>query len=181
MIVTLESLVDLHKIIPKLVIDVGGYNGDYADIINKKFDCEIIIYEPILAYYSKISERFKNDKNIHVVPVAASRKTGVRKMYVSEVASSFFQSWNQSTKTEDVSTVRLSDEIQEKKVDILKLNCEGAEYEIIDDLDEHNLLKDIDEILVQFHKVMRREKTEATLSKTHEKVFDFKWQLWVKK
>lgn len=178
--ITLESLVDKHKVVPKFVVDVGGYKGDYADLIDKKYGCEIIVYEPIAAYFSIIQKRFKDRKNIHPVPMAIGRDTRIRKMYISEASTSFFPAWNNSSIVELVPTARLSDEIKEKKVDILKLNCEGAEYEIIEDLDKNDLIKDIDEILVQFHKIMKRDGSEKILSKTHKKEFDFKWQLWTK-
>lgn len=175
----MEQLIEKHSVVPKFVVDVGGYKGEYADGMVKKFGCEIVIYEPI--YHKILQNRFDSNKDIHVVPMAAGKDIRIRKMYISEASTSFFQNWNSSSTIELVPTVRLSDEIKDKKVDILKLNCEGAEYEILDDLFEHDLIKNIDEILVQFHKVMRKEKAEAILSKTHEKTFDFKWQLWVKK
>lgn len=181
MTISLADLVNKHQTSPRCVVDVGGYKGDYADLINKKFGCTIIIYEPIAAYYSEICKRFANDKNIKVVPAAAGKETKIRKMYISNASTSFFQGWNNSSSVELVPTVQLSQEIKDIKVDILKLNCEGAEYEIIDDLDKYDLIEDIDEILVQFHKILRKEKAEEILSKTHRKTFDFKWQLWVKK
>ncbi len=179
--ITLQSLVDLHKVDAKFIVDVGGYKGEYAELVFTKYkgDCEIVIYEPI--NYQGVQERFKNNSNIHIVPMAVGGEVGVRSIYISEAATSFFKHWNNSEVSEKVPVCLLSTEITEKKVDILKLNCEGAEYEILDDLSRNDLIKDIGEILIQFHKVHKRDEYEEMLSKTHTKTFDFKWQLWVKK
>ena len=48
----------------------------------------------------------------------------------------------------------ISDFIIEKKieqVDLLKLNVEGAEYEILDNLISNNLLGKVKTLLIQFH------------------------------
>ena len=46
---------------------------------------------------------------------------------------------------------------------LLKLDCEGSEFPIIENLDNHNLLKDIDVILMEWHKWWDPTKTQRSL------------------
>jgi len=67
--------------------------------------------------------------------------------------------------------------------DVVKINCEGAEYAIIDDLDRSGWLGNIPEIFIQHHKIKDWEELYKTmaekLSKTHKLTNQIKtWQLW---
>lgn len=182
----LEDLVELHEPISQkdLVIDVGGYHGDYAQAVFDRFGCMIVVFEPNAEIYETLIERFKDNHKIQCNPMAIGGEAGLEKLYLREDGSSFFQEWAGTNEWKGVAVGRLSDFIQFAKVipRIVKLNCEGAEYAIIKDLDESGFLGQIPEILVQFHRIpnyftLERE-TEKRLFKTHIKEYNYKWQLW---
>ena len=93
--------------------------------------------------------------------------------------------------TIDVRLVDVGQLIEERfsnELGCLKLNVEGAEYEILDKLLSAGQVSGIQYILIQFHKgplncVQRREQIQMRLGETHKKVFDFPfvWELWREK
>lgn len=172
--VSIKGLVALHQPTNNWVIDCGGYLGEYTEEILKKFDCNVILFEPIPEYAEVCRNKFK-DKKVVVIEKAVGEEGTIR---ISKNKNSSSQ-FGDGEKIE-VESISLNPLI--RNIDILKLNCEGAEFEIIKRLNEDNLLKDVKEILVQFHKwVEDPEKSREILSKTHRRIYSFKWDLWVKK
>lgn len=169
--VPLKSLVALHDN-PKLVIDVGGYKGDYCDEVIKRFNCKVLIFEPIEEYAQICRDRFKENPNVRVIQTALGNGHS-RPMYKSKNCSSFY---NVADEIETVPVGLLSDFLTED-VDLIKLNCEGAEYEILQNLIDTGWLPRIPELLIQFHKG-NKEKMMEELSKTHNLIPAPKWTLW---
>ena len=173
--INIEDIVAFHQRPKGLVIDCGGYLGKYTEAILSRFpDCRVILFEPIPEYAEVCRDKFRG-KNVEVIQKAVG-KDGRIKIAKQGEGSTQFQDWGVMAEVESVSLVPFI-----KDVDILKLNCEGGEYEVLKDLDEHNLLKDIKEILVQFHKVGEDiDFYRKLLSKTHRQGYCFKWDLWIK-
>jgi hypothetical protein len=74
------------------------------------------------------------------------------------------------------------DENNIETVDLLKLNIEGAEYDVLDRIIELNLLPHIKNIQIQFHRFVpdcerRRNVIRNYLSKTHTCVWNYDW-IW---
>lgn len=186
----LKDLVTLHNKIDvnDWVVDVGGYRGDYAQAVIDRFDCWVMVFEPNLEMAAQIKERFKSNLCVKVEPVALAEEEGLERLFIREDGSSLFEEWAGTKEWKGVSVHKLSDYLREFNDDlpkIVKLNCEGSEYGIIKDLENNDLLSQIDEILVQFHKVpnwvILRRQAEKILSQTHEKVYDYKWCLYKKR
>lgn len=186
--IKLSDLVIMHEPIPEsgIVIDVGTYKGEYVDLITKRFNCNVFCYEPDPQLYRNLVSRFEAFPKISISNTAIGN-TGVRKLYLSKngLANSFYPEWAKSKLSIDVTVQLLSSLVKNlAKVDILKLNCEGAEYEILDDLIENNLLDRFGEILLQFHKTENKRRKWALEDKLEEKfnrVYDYKIQLWKKR
>jgi FkbM family methyltransferase len=67
-------------------------------------------------------------------------------------SSAFYTSENSQTIT--CKSINLNDYIKTnniEKIDYLKIDCEGAEYEIIESLDEQYLTDNIDKICLEYH------------------------------
>ncbi len=75
--------------------------------------------------------------------------------------------------------------IEAKHVDLMKLNIEGAEFDLLDRLIAKKLHKKVTDIQIQFHKIddkseERRNKIREKLSKTHDCTWNypFVWENW---
>ena len=49
-----------------LVMDFGGYKGQWASDIYSRYNCRILVFEPIKSFATNISERFKHNSKIEV-------------------------------------------------------------------------------------------------------------------
>ncbi len=171
-----------------VVIDAGGYEGEWAQGIYDKYLCNIYVFEPINKYYKDIVKRFSAFDRVKIFHAGLSGKDREEKMSVEDVTSSVFK---KGKKTETVKLLDIKDFCEKsgiRKIDLVKINIEGGEYELLERIIDSGMVKDIKYIQVQFHNFFpnaekRMEKIQRKLSKTHRPTYQywFVWDNWVKK
>ena len=168
-----------------IVFDVGGFKGEFASTIYSKYGCKIFVFEPLPEYFSVIKERFSNNKNVEVFCAGLSDRTASESISFSGDKSSLFLKSNQLT----IQLLRASDFIRDeniKEIHLMKINIEGAEYELLTDLIKSKYIRKIKNIQVQFHDFIvpdaknKMNKIQEQLSLTHELTyqFEFVWENW---
>ena len=168
-----------------IVIDAGGYKGEWSEKIYQKYGCKIFIFEPIKKYFDLVSEKFKNNNNIKVFNFGISNESKELEIYHSDDASSVF------LKTEFSEKIKLENFIEFIKlkniseIDLMKINIEGGEYELLDEILKQNIQNKIKNIQVQFHRfipdcIEKRNNIRNALSKTHNLTYDYEfvWENW---
>lgn len=174
-----------------IVFDVGGYKGTFTDEIQKINDCVIYNFEPVKKYYDIILEKQKHNSKVHCFNygLGADAKN-VEINIQGESSSIFFGKNNSCGECEKIRIESINKFITDykiKKINLLKLNIEGSEYDLLDSLFQINhYINIIEVLLIQFHDfipnaVQRREIIQKKLYVTHHKVFDypFIWEKWV--
>ena len=162
-----------------VVLDIGGYTGDFANLIYNKYFCNIYIFEPVDIYYNKLQDRFKNIDKIKIFNYGIS---GENKKFnlIYDNNCSYFEPAN----TENIklkSFLEIYKELNLNNIDLLKLNVEGAEYDILNNIYKNTLMNNIKDIQVQFHYHLLNdpEKTlqeiRSKLSKTHKQTWNYEW------
>src|ERR671925_1294606 len=71
-----------------LVLDVGGYEGQWASDIFGRYACHIHIFEPVPIYAEEIKKRFRMNSKIIVHELGMYSTTTRKKISVNESASS---------------------------------------------------------------------------------------------
>lgn len=167
------------------VVDVGAYEGEFTEKIASLYNCHIALFEPHPIKFNELCSKFYNKQNIECFPFGLGSENGATLLYLRAAGSSLFKEWANSDSCYEVQIRKLSGVMESRlweRIDLLKLNCEGAEYGIIDDLYENNFLQKVSEVVVQFHKIdgykSKYEKAVEILSKTHEQTWKFKWEIW---
>jgi FkbM family methyltransferase len=170
-----------------LVIDLGGYLGEWTEKIYHKYSCNIYVFEPVLKYYDNIVEKFKNDGKIKVFNLGLSSVNDEVIIKHDNASSSIFI---ENGVEEKIKLVRYYDFINNNKIDyidLIKINIEGSEYELLEHIIENNLHGKIKNLQIQFHKTFNdsekiREKIRKVLSLTHKLTYDytFVWENWEK-
>lgn len=168
-----------------LVFDVGGYHGDWAADIVAKYDCNVMIFEPINEHSRKISERFKENPKIQVFKFGLSNRTCEQKIALLEDGSSLILKSKYAELVQLRNFVEFINEHKIYHIDLIKINIEGEEYPLLNSLIDSGLVRLIDYFQIQFHdfvpgaEILRTE-IRRKLSETHQLIYDypFVWESW---
>ena len=172
-----------------IIIDAGGYHGDFAEIMTCKFNCRVDVFEPITQYAETIRTRFRSNDNINVVQAGLGASQKEDFINVEGVASTLFNGSSSSNTKEKIMIISAVDYIKSKnysKIDLIKINIEGGEYELLNSLLEHpEIIRHIKYFQIQFHDFIpnaeeMRNEIQTRLSKTHRLMwnFPFIWESW---
>ncbi len=171
-----------------LVIDLGGYKGQWASDIYAKYNCTLLVFEPVSVYYHQLVERFKLNSRIKIFHLALAESKRTEQIGLSDEGSSLFinTSATEIIQLEDVAV--FFKEYPVEQVDLLKINTEGAEYALLNRLIDTGLINNIQQLHIQFHDFIpnaERQLQELTekLSVTHVRTMQYKfvWENWVRK
>ena len=107
---------------PQIIVDIGAGFGDYSLTVAKKNpNSKLYCFEPDRKYYFLLRKNVDDNKVANVVV------------------------WNEAV----VSLSQLFTKIKTSRIDILKLDCEGAEYQIL--FKDRNRLRKIKKIVMEYH------------------------------
>lgn len=171
-----------------LVVDVGGYRGDWTAKILHKYGPFVAVFEPVPENVDILKLRFQNDYRVNICPVALGDHNERKDIFVDEDKSSFFVEGaarlrRESIMVEDIGTYPLGG------ADLISLNCEGSEYQILSRLIQTKQIQNFKNVQVQFHyqyiagALEMREKIRQELSKLFQETycFPFVWESWRRK
>lgn len=158
-----------------IAFDLGGYVGDFAHGINKKYGCKVYLFEPHPKYYATCVERFANNKNIILFNYGLSNVKGEFTLSDSADSSSYSNPNyrnNISINCQLREIIDVLDELDVKKIDLMKINIEGGEYPLLIHLAKQNSLNLVNEYQIQFHDfipdaIINRDNIIKSLSQTH--------------
>lgn len=179
---TLRLDYDLNE--DSIVFDLGGYKGQWTSDIYARFNCTIYCFEPVKSFADKIATRFSKNQKIRVYQIGLSNET--KMVTISHCADGSSIMRGQGDK--EINLVKAIDFIDEnniQKIDLLKINIEGGEYDLLDHIISTDFISKIDNIQVQFHNFFpgaksRMEKIQSGLSRTHYVTWQYKfvWENW---
>ncbi len=170
-----ESLRYEYPLTPdSVVMDCGGYMGDFADTIFNRYGCTVHVWEPVSSYYAICMERFKENDKVHVHNCGVGGST--RKSFF-RTKGSMAGPWADDGEAE---AVELIDIANIAGADLLKLNIEGGEFEVLERLLGSGDITRFKNLQIQFHPVVpncaeRYETIRRLLSLTHELTWDYDW------
>lgn len=163
-----------------IVFDLGAYQGEWSSKIFNRYACNIYAFEPLKKFCKQVEQRFQMNPKIQVFNFGLGSLDEEIHISLDQDASSIFKA---SGEGEKITIVRASDFINQHKVskiDLMKINIEGAEYDLLDHLIEEGLITQIQNIQVQFHDFVpdaekRMEDIQALLSKTHRLSYQYQF------
>lgn len=168
-----------------VVFDLGGYEGWFASRIFCKYLCNIYIFEPVVEYAEFIRSRFEHANKVFVFPFGLAKKTEVVEISLLEYSSSIFKQGGIKSRIDLVNCADFFSENGIEFIDLMKINIEGGEYDLLDALIEHGLVKKIKNLQIQFHDFvpnaeLRMESIQRQLSTTHKLTYqyNFIWENW---
>lgn len=174
-----------------LVLDLGGFHGDFAIHMNQKYGAHCHIFEVIPNLCDQISKAIDGNPKLHLHRFGLAKTTRKEKLFLAQEGSSIF-SHRANTKAEEISislqdaSIWLDSNTSGVMIDLIKINIEGGEYELLEHLIATGKINLIKNIQVQFHEDVipdaqnRMESIQKNLSKTHSLTFQeiFIYENW---
>ncbi|MEI2716279.1 MAG: FkbM family methyltransferase [Candidatus Nanopelagicales bacterium] len=166
-----------------VVVEVGGYLGDYADEIVTRYGCTVHVFEPVPQFAHALRSRFRESSSVRVHECGIGLSESTTELRLSADATG---AWT----TGDEITVRLrawADLRQEigPTIDLMAVNIEGGEYQLIEDLHRAHALPQIARLYIQFHRLheaseQQMQRRRRLISESHDLTwsYDFVWERW---
>jgi len=171
-----------------LVFDVGGYRGDWARGIAARYGCRIHMFEPLKEYCEEIARHLGGNHNVVINRFGLSDKTEMHLISVDEEGSSVVKLGGKVEEIQLVDIFQYVSDLKIKKIDLIKINIEGGEYDLLARMHEKDLIRMCGDIQIQFHDFVadareRRHALREILGRTHELTYDypFIWENWHRK
>ena len=136
-----------------VVLDFGGYTGEFTAALIDRFDPTIHVFEPIDKYSGHLRSRFQLNQKIEIHGFGIGLNEGSRTFFESTDSTGSFAKGTpvhvnfQNAKF--LHTIRPP----ESDIALIAMNIEGGEYELIEALDQAGLLVVTKELLIQFHDI----------------------------
>ena len=138
-----------------IIIDVGAHIGLFSLLVSQFCKTgKIFSFEPIRENFDLLVSNLalNHIENVFPFNVGVSKKSGKLNLFLNndQSAHSVFPKGSESITVEAISLQKIFDEKQISSCKLLKLDCEGAEYDIIDSLPVEYLDK-IQNMAIEYH------------------------------
>jgi len=167
-----------------IVVDAGGYHGDWAADIFCKFACRIEIFEPVVGFATTIGRRFEQNRFVTVHRYGLAGEDRRDSILLDEGGSSaVIKPVGITARTEEIElrdVISVIEELDGEDVDLLKINIEGGEYELMERLLSAERVDSFRYLQIQFHPgapeaESRMDAIQAGLARTHRRMWSYPW------
>ena len=162
-----------------LVIDIGAHKGVFMTGIWERYDCRIIGFEKDLELCKITNTNIYalTKANVFLARVCGINDSGNDNNYYSKISN--------KVSIDHILNFWANDENSPFTInDLVKINVEGDEYEILENIADETLKK-IKYLQIQFHildqtSFVRRYNIQQKLTKTHrlQWCYEFVWESW---
>ena len=155
-----------------VVFDLGGYMGEWVAKL-PNLNADIYVFEPVKEFSDHCAERYKDKPNIHCFAFGLDAVTHTAEISHEDDGSSQYHSNGETETVEFVSISDFMDEHHIDKVKLMKMNIEGGEYDILEELIRTGRIRQFENLQIQFHDIpsinseARMYKIWEELEKTH--------------
>jgi FkbM family methyltransferase len=169
-----------------VVLDVGGFMGNWSAAIEARYHPSVHIFEPVSQYREQIKQRFLMFPKVTVHSYGLAEQSSWTEIAVEGDASSVTRKTRAQTETIELRDVaEVLGPVAERGIDLIKINIEGGEYGLLARMLETGLAARCRDIQVQFHPwiedaAKRKEELQRRLSATHRLTYEypFVWENW---
>jgi len=141
-----------HTFLPSLfksagvIVDCGANRGVFARQVARKYNASVISFEPDPRYFAELSP----EPRVSYYPFAVSWKGGELDLYMGENTDSSIVFPDVGHKRHKVTAIDLEQFFQSERIDLIKLDIEGAEIEVLSHLSDR-FLDRVTQLTVEFH------------------------------
>jgi len=161
--------------------DVGAFEGGWTrDLLKAHPKAHVRLFEPVPGYYEAIANSWSE-----VSPYGLSDRDQSIDITIAGDRSSTYDMGFEGTGKVRIELRDVSKELGETRLDVMKINVEGAEYPILERLTATGQISQIKTLLIQFHTFIphfgeRYLAIKKALSRTHTLQWrdPFVWERW---
>ena len=169
-----------------IVFDIGGFEGDFASDLYARMPCKIFSFEPIKQFADEMIDRFRLNPDISIFHYGLSSSDQSVDISIDGSNSSVHRKSIGSTERIMLRDItKVIHELNVGRIDLMKINIEGGEYEVLPKIIEAKLLSRINNLQIQFHEIdsesfERMNRIRKMLELTHDCIYcyDFVWEDW---
>ena len=169
------------------VMDLGGYQGQWASDLYSRYRCRIWVFEPVRRFAEAIGERFEQNEDIEVFHFGLGAVSKSETIYIRGAGSSAHRKRGEAEEIRIVDAKQWFDDNGIESVALMKINIEGGEYDLLDRMIQTGLVESIENIQVQFHNftvdaTSRMEHIQKGLERTHTPTYQYRfvWENWAR-
>lgn len=168
-----------------VVFDVGGFEGNWAQDIHDRYGATVHVFEPHPTFAAALETRFANSPKIIVHAFALGSEAGELHLSDDGDASSAVNDVANAVSGEVRAVADFMASFEPRRIDLVKINIEGGEYDLLPALAASDNLDRFGIIQVQFHQFREtddalRDSVRDELAKTHSQAwsYHFVWEEW---
>jgi len=140
----------------KIVLDIGGFQGESAVFFWSRGAKKVVIYEPVLEHHPFICENIRLNKiNAEVHPEGIGDRDCERVIAYERADWGFGLETQGAQNRMDIKIKDVSKVIAESGADVAKIDCEGAEISLVKVSRE--ILRKIEYVMVEIHTTQIRQ------------------------
>lgn len=159
-----------------IIYSIGiGEDISFDDEVIEKFECKVFAYDPTPKSVEWVAKHV-NNQNFIFQPLGVANQKGEKRFYLPKNQNHVSGSLHPIHSVETTRSVVLNFDTlsnlmkknNHQKIDVLKMDIEGAEYEVIEDIVKNKI--EVGQILVEFHPHFEKEgrtKTKKAIKALH--------------
>ena len=182
-----DLLCDFDLDARSVVFDVGAYRGEWAEAMLDRYGCRVWAFEPDPTSFPHLVERVGHRPGVTCCEYGLGGSDATAELTLAAFGSSIYGAEGafgmRTVRIRDVAAVLA--ELGVDRIDLLKVNIEGGEYDLLDRVIACGALPRVRQLVVQFHEwhpgaYRRRRAIRRALAGSHRAVwcYDWIWELW---
>ena len=170
-----------------IVLDVGGYKGEWANNIYYKYHCNIHVFEPVKEFVNILKEKFSDIDKVKIHSFGLGAETSEVRIFMHDNSSTVYGNISEDN-SEAIQIIGIEEFLANEKIlkiDLIKINIEGGEFSLLKKMIDIKKIAMCKNLQIQFHEWIENSSTlrneiRKELSKTHELTYDypFVWENW---
>lgn len=180
-----------------LVLDVGCYQGSFTRAVWEHYGCWVMAFEPVPEFFESLPATWRRPSKQApwLFDFGLGARTEPVTISVRGDSSSVHRPVDEHQRTVGTLIMDVVDvfkKLEITKVDLMKINIEGGEYQLLDRMLETGLVERVKHFQIQFHDfgagpdgaVSHRERIRQRLALTHDEqwcVGPFVWESWAQR
>ena len=141
-----------------IVLDIGANKGFFTLNALQKGASKVYSVEPVKQSFEQVKKLLRNFPNVEPINKAIGETNGVINMFIdsddsaTNCVTSHGDIFGRNSNTVEVVSININTLIEQidSKINFMKVDCEGSEFELLNTISEKNL-KNIDKLVIETH------------------------------